>query len=188
MTPAWLEEPQHGSNSRRSSANPFTADYTIDQTLHGLSHTDRRRSSSHTDRRRSRRLTIEIPPDFVRLDTIPATPGPSESTFKLDTPIGKESRTDSEPVALLSGPTLPLPSHSYNKKRPGWFNRRWSDLVVFGKFVGPGFMIAVTYSMLLERITERSQAYNPPQLIQETTQQTSQPEHLTTLIFCSSSS
>ncbi|KAI8241916.1 metal ion transporter metal ion transporter [Colletotrichum sp. SAR 10_99] len=145
MTPAWLEEPQHGSNSRRSSANPFTADYTIDQTLHGLSHTDRRRSSSHTDRRRSRRLTIEIPPDFVRLDTIPATPGPSESTFKLDTPIGKESRIDFEPVALLSGPTLPLPSHSYNKKRPGWFNRRWSDLVVFGKFVGPGFMIAVTY-------------------------------------------
>ncbi|KAI8312557.1 metal ion transporter metal ion transporter [Colletotrichum sp. SAR11_59] len=129
----------------RSSANPFTADYTIDQTLHGLSHTDRRRSSSHTDRRRSRRLTIEIPPDFVRLDTIPATPGPSESTFKLDSPIGKESRIDFEPVALLSGPTLPLPSHSYNKKRPGWFNRRWSDLVVFGKFVGPGFMIAVTY-------------------------------------------
>ncbi|KAJ3952643.1 NRAMP-like transporter smf-3 [Colletotrichum tropicale] len=145
MTPAWLEEPQHGSSSRRSSANPFTADYTIDQTLHGLSHTDRRRSSSHTDRRRSRRLTIEIPPDFVRLDTIPATPGPSESTFKLDTPLGKESRIDFEPVALLSGPTLPLPGHSYNKKRPGWFNRRWSDLVVFGKFVGPGFMIAVTY-------------------------------------------
>ncbi|KAI8286451.1 metal ion transporter metal ion transporter [Colletotrichum sp. SAR11_57] len=119
-----------------SYENPFTAGIYAKR--------DRERAAGK-ETKKIRRLTIEIPPDFVRLDTIPATPGPSESTFKLDTPLGKESRIDFEPVALLSGPTLPLPSHSYNKKRPGWFNRRWSDLVVFGKFVGPGFMIAVTY-------------------------------------------
>ncbi|KAF9876220.1 metal ion transporter metal ion transporter [Colletotrichum karsti] len=140
MKPTWVDETQHGSNSRRNSANPFTADYTIDQTLHGL---------SHTDRRRSRRLTldIEVPPDFgrtdfIRLDTIPATPGPSETTFRLDTPIEKK---ETEPLALLAGPTLPLPNDSYRKSQAGWWNRRWSDLVTFGQFVGPGFMIAVAY-------------------------------------------
>ncbi|TEA18963.1 Manganese transporter SMF1 [Colletotrichum sidae] len=132
MKPTWLEEPQIGEASRRNSANPFTADYTIDQTLHG-------RSSSS----RSRRLTIEIPPDYISLDTI-ATPGPSESTFRLDSPFGKPTRVDSEPLALLAGPTLAVSSQPY-KKDPSWLDRRWSDLKTFGKFVGPGFVIAVAY-------------------------------------------
>ncbi|KAF6817904.1 transporter protein smf2 [Colletotrichum musicola] len=144
MKPTWLKEPQRGdtASSRRNSANPFTADYTIDQTLHGLS-----RSSSR--RRSSRRLTIEVPPDYITLDSI-ATPGPSESTFQLDSPVvGKPHRVDTADLALLSGPTLPLPNQAGKEaaggQRPGWFGRAWNDLLTFGKFVGPGFVIAVAY-------------------------------------------
>lgn len=150
MKPTWLEEPQRGDvgpgGSRRNSANPFTADYTIDQTLHGLS------SRSSSRRRSSRRLTIDVPPDYITLDSI-ATPGPSESTFQLDSPVGKPRRVDTADLALLSGPTLPLPNQAgkemkrgRGQQRPGWLGRAWGDLLTFGKFVGPGFVIAVAYS------------------------------------------
>ncbi|KAL0941894.1 transporter protein smf2 [Colletotrichum truncatum] len=132
MKPTWLEEPQHGSKDRRHSASPFTADYTINQTLHGLSNN------------RPRRLTIDIPPDYIGLETIVSTPGPSESTSKPDSLTGKDDRIEAEPLSLPSRPG-PLPRNNPNEKEGTWLQRRWSDLITFGKFVGPGFMIAVAY-------------------------------------------
>lgn len=144
MKPTWLEEPQRGDNTRRLSASLFTAEYTIEQTLHGLSRSGSARTA------RSRRLTIDIPPDAICLDAV-SSPGLSESTYRLDSPVTKHVGTDTEPMGLLSGPTLPLSGNFQNKKPAGWWNRRWSALVTFGKFVGPGFVIAVAYSTSLHK-------------------------------------
>ncbi|GKT57834.1 metal ion transporter [Colletotrichum tofieldiae] len=136
MKPTWLDEPQKGEDvdGRRLSANPFTADYTINQTLHGQSYPD------------ARRLSIEVPPDYVGLDTIVSSPGTSESTEdSIPTPKKQVRIDDSGPLSLLSGPTLPLPNHTYHKERPKWLNRRWNNLITFARFLGPGFMIAVAY-------------------------------------------
>ncbi|KAL2874993.1 NRAMP-like transporter smf-3 [Colletotrichum sp. CLE4] len=137
MKPTWLDEPvaQQGGSSRRSSVSPFTADYTISQTLHGQSHSE------------SRRLSGDVPPDFINLNAIVLSQGTSASTedFPPKT-LKKQTRIDGEgPFSLLEGPTLPLPSHAVHKREKRWINRRWSDLLTFGKFVGPGFMIAVAY-------------------------------------------
>ncbi|GJC89735.1 manganese transporter SMF1 [Colletotrichum liriopes] len=110
MKPTWLDEPQKGEDvdGRRLSANPFTADYTINQTLHGQSYPD------------ARRLSIEVPPDYIGLDTIVSSPGTSESTED----------------------SIPTPK---KQERPKWLNRRWNNLITFARFLGPGFMIAVAY-------------------------------------------
>ncbi|KAK1463223.1 metal ion transporter metal ion transporter [Colletotrichum paranaense] len=136
MKPTWLDEPvaEQGGSSRRSSVSPFTADYTISQTLHGQSHSESRRLS-------------DVPPDFINLNTIVSSQGTSASAegFAPNT-LKKQTRIDDEgPFSLLEGPTLPLPGHTVHKREENWINRRWSDLITFGKFVGPGFMIAVAY-------------------------------------------
>ncbi|GKT86206.1 LOW QUALITY PROTEIN: metal ion transporter [Colletotrichum tofieldiae] len=134
MKPTWLDEPQKGEDvdGRRLSANPFTADYTINQTLHGQSYPD------------ARRLSIEVPPDYVGLDTIVSSPGTSESTEdSIPTPKKQDRRLGA--VVFIIGPTLPLPNHTYHKERPKWLNRRWNNLITFARFLGPGFMIAVAY-------------------------------------------
>ncbi|TKW56799.1 Manganese transporter SMF1 [Colletotrichum tanaceti] len=136
MKPTWLGTPQKGEEAsvHRLSADPFTADYTINQTLHGQSHPN------------ARRLSIDVAPDFVNLDTVVSSPGTSEGTAdSVPTSKGRAELDDSAPLSLLSGPTLPLPNHTYRKERPTWINRRGGDLITFAKFLGPGFMIAVAY-------------------------------------------
>lgn len=135
MKPTWLEDPQQGKDGRRQSASLFTADYTINQTLHGQSHPS------------PKRVTIDMPPEFVSLDTIVSSSGPSEGTEDyLPTPRKQVRMSSSVPASLMSGPTLPLPNHKYEEKQPKWINQRWQDIMTFAKFVGPGFMIAVAYS------------------------------------------
>ncbi|WYZ37913.1 hypothetical protein EsH8_II_001419 [Colletotrichum jinshuiense] len=134
MKPTWLEDPQQGKDGRRQSASLFTADYTINQTLHGQSHPS------------PKRVTIDMPPEFVSLDTIVSSSGPSEGTEDyLPTPRKQVRMSSSVPASLMSGPTLPLPNHKYEEKQPKWINQRWQDIMTFAKFVGPGFMIAVAY-------------------------------------------
>ncbi|KAK1977818.1 metal ion transporter metal ion transporter [Colletotrichum cereale] len=136
MKPTWLAEPQQGEDihGRRLSASPFTADYTINQTLHGRS------------RANSRKLSIDVPPDYVILETLVSSPGKSESTVdSLASPKKLDRIDDPGPLSLLSGPTFPLHDDGYVKERPKWTTRQWGNLVTFAKFLGPGFMIAVAY-------------------------------------------
>ncbi|KAK2002323.1 metal ion transporter metal ion transporter [Colletotrichum falcatum] len=136
MKPTWLAEPQRGEDvhGRQLSANLFTADYTINQTLHGQSNAN------------SRRVSIEVAPDYIVLGPLVSSPGTSESTAdSLQTPK-KLDRTDGRgPPSLLSDPASPLRDDGYHKERPKWTTRQWANLVTFAKFVGPGFMIAVAY-------------------------------------------
>ncbi|KAK1970734.1 metal ion transporter metal ion transporter [Colletotrichum sublineola] len=135
MKPTWLVEPQKGEDAHgRRSPNLFTANYTINQTLHGRSHA------------RARRLSIDVPPDYIVLETLVSSPGTSESTVdSLQTPKRLETIDDPGPLSLLPGPTSPYPVDGHRKQRPKWATRQWDHLVTFAKFLGPGFMIAVAY-------------------------------------------
>jgi len=136
MKLTWLDEPKKGDDihGRGLSASLFTADYTINQTLHGRSHAN------------ARRLSIDVPPDYVVLETFVSSPGTSESTTdSCQTPKKLNKIDDLGPLSLLSQPTFPLGDGGFHKERPKWTTRQWDNLVTFAQFIGPGFMIAVAY-------------------------------------------